>query len=226
MTTLQRSLHALFLIGSIGFFNSRTLAQDKALLPPELNQNSSLSEIVTWLDKTSFAKARVRMKDSRRTDIYQPPWVEDDTPKETLIFTQGFRLTRVEGCTLVLRNDDARIIPKSLKMEDSKNHFAAQLYVPLYRLGATKGRAPYLSTKNLEKARLLGTWRTEFKYEGLFSRKIVEMDLFSAGSKSADWRAATSRWDGENLAFTFDSKEMSEKFDAAFRQAIKLCQRK
>ena len=31
-------------------------------------------------------------------------------------------------------------------------------------------------------------------------------------------------WEAETLTFTFDSKETSEKFDTAFRQAIKICQ--
>jgi hypothetical protein len=29
--------------------------------------------------------------------------------------------------------------------------------------------------------------------------------------------------EGHTLTFTFDSKEMSEKFDATLRQAIRLC---
>jgi len=29
-----------------------------------------------------------------------------------------------------------------------------------------------------------------------------------------------------NIAFTFDTKQMSEQFDAAFRQAIRLCRAK
>ncbi|HEV8431090.1 MAG TPA: hypothetical protein VGQ41_24515 [Pyrinomonadaceae bacterium] len=75
-------------------------------------------------------------------------------------------------------------------------------------------------TKDPEKVRLLGAWRTEFKYNGWFSRTMVGLTL-----SSAEWKEP-QRWEGMNLAFSFDTKEMSEKFDAAFRQAIRLCRSK
>jgi hypothetical protein len=43
--------------------------------------------------------------------------------------------------------------------------------------------------------------------------------LFAAGQKKQ-----LAVWEAETLMFTFDSKETSEKFTAAFRQAIKTCQ--
>ncbi len=170
---LSRFLYTLLLVSSIGCLTSRASAQDTNRLPPELDQNSSLSEIVHWLDKTSFANARVRLKDNWETDIPRVLWMQDDPPNETLLLTQGFRLTNLDG------------------------HY----------------------TKDPEKTRLLGAWQTEFKYEGPFSRTIVRLAIFSADSKPG-------RWEGVNLAFIFESKEMSEKFDAAFRRGIKLCQPK
>lgn len=220
MTKLRRSLSALLMVSSIGLSNIRTLAQDEALMPAELNQRSSLSEIVNWLNRTSFGNARVVLKDSWDTGTYRPPWGDDEPAKHTFVFTQGFKLTNIDGCTLALRNDDVRIVPTSLKMEDSKDHLVAELNLPLNRLSPTKGRRTYRFTKDPEKVRLLGAWRTEFKYKGLFSRTIVGLTLHSADSKEP------GRWEGQNLAFTFDSKEMSEKFDAAFRQAIRLCRSK
>ena len=45
------------------------------------------------------------------------------------------------------------------------------------------------------------------------------LTLFSPG-KTPKLRV----WEAETLTFTFESKEMSEKFDAVFRQAIRICQ--
>ena len=64
---------------------------------------------------------------------------------------------------------------------------------------------------------LLGAWRTEFGYKGWSSNTIVGLTL-----TSPEWKEP-QRWEGMNLAFTFETEEMSRNFDAAFRQAIRLC---
>jgi hypothetical protein len=172
------------------------------------------------LDKTIFANARVQLKDSWDSGTYRPPWDQGEPAKGTWVLTQGFKLTNIDGCTLALRNDDVRTLSKSMEIEAPDKHFAAELYVPLNRLSPSKGKSTYRFTTDPDKVRLLGAWQTEFRYKGLFSRTIVGLAFFSTGSKEP------SRWESENLAFTFESKEMSEKFDAAFRRAIKLCQGK
>jgi hypothetical protein len=68
---------------------------------------------------------------------------------------------------------------------------------------------------------LFGTWGTEFKHKGFFARHDVGLSYFPAGH-----RESQGYIDGETLTFTFDNKEMSEKFDAVFRQAIRICQGK
>ena len=52
---------------------------------------------------------------------------------------------------------------------------------------------------------------------GWFSHTIVGLTL-----SSPEWKEP-QRWQGLNVAFTFDTQEMGEKFDAAFRRAIRLC---
>ena len=225
MKTFQPLLHALLLAVSISLLSSKTFAQNNARLPPELNQNSSLPEVLEWLDKTSFANARVGLNDSGSPNSEESnmgPY-GDGTPAQKPIFSQGFRLTNLENCTLTLRNDYMKIIRRPTKhWEGNKDEsYVAELYIPLYRLSPGKGREPYRHTQDPEQARLLGTWRTEFKHKGFFARHDVGISYFPAAQ-----RESKVYMDGETLTFTFDSKEMSEQFDAAFRQAIKLCKAK
>ena len=222
MKTLQRSLYALLLLSLIAFPNFRTSAQQKRALPADLNENSSLSEILQWLDKTSFGNARITLKDALDDGRnYIPPYGEYYEPaKHTFVFTQGFKLSNIEGCIIALTNDDARTISKSMELEESKNQMVAQLNLELHRMSPTRGRSTYRYTKNPEKARVLGAWRTEYRYHGYFSRTCLGLHLHSSDAKEPE------RWKGYNLAITFDSREMSEQFDAAFQQAIRLCKSK
>ena len=220
MTTVPRSACAFFVVTVVVLSSFRALAQNKPLLPGGLNQDSSVSEILTWLDQTTFRNARVVLKDSTDAFIYRPPWGHDSGPAEhTFIFTQGFRVTSIDGCNLMLRNDDARTVTKS-KLDDSPHRLIADIWVQLDRMSPNKGRHTHRYTKDREKVRLLGAWRTEFKYKGWVSRTMVGLTL-----TSAEWKEP-QRWDGRNLAFTFDTKEMSDNFDAAFRHAIRLCRSK
>jgi hypothetical protein len=91
--------------------------------------------------------------------------------------------------------------------------------VQLNRMSPNKGGI-HRYTKDPEKARLFGAWRTDFTYNGWFARTMVGLNL-----SSTEWKEP-QRWNGMNLAFTFDTKEMGEQFDAAFRQAIRLCKSK
>lgn len=216
--TIQRSLCALLLFSLMGFANFRAVAQQRRPLPAELNENSSLSEIVQWLDRTSFGNARIGLKDTWDDVTYRPPWDHSEPAKHTFVFAPGFKLTNLEGCTIALKNDDPKTISKSMKLGEWKNRQVAQLNLELHRMSPTKGRSTYRYTKDPEKSRMLGAWRTEFKHKGWSYKSFLGVYLYSADSKKLE-----ERWIGHNLAFTFDSKEMSEQFDAAFRQAIRLC---
>ena len=219
MTTAQRLSYS-FIIASVVVLSSvRALAQKTPLLPGGLNQDSSVSEILTWLDQTTFRNARVVLKDSMDAFTYRPPWEDSGPAEHTFIFTQGFRVTNIDGCNLMLRNDDAKTVTKS-KVDDSPHRLVADVWVQLDRMSPNKGRHTHRYTKDPEKVRLLGAWRTEFRFKGWFARTMVGLTL-----TSAEWKEP-QRWEGMNLAFTFDTKEMSENFDAAFRQAIKLCKSK
>ena len=78
MTTL---LYAFCIVSVIGALSFSALAQNKRLLPGDLNQNSSISEIVAWLDQTSFRNAHIVLKDSWDDFTYRPPWDDSAVPK-------------------------------------------------------------------------------------------------------------------------------------------------
>jgi hypothetical protein len=211
---------SFFVVSVVVLSSFRALPQSNHLLPGDSNQDSSVSEIITRLDQTSFRNARIVLKDSwDDTFTYGPPGDDSRPAKTTFVFTQGFRVTNIDRCNLMLRNDDARRINKS-KVEDYTSRVVADVWVQLNRMSPDKGRATYRYTRDPEKMRLFGAWRTNFKYRGWSSRTIVGLTL-----SSAEWKEP-QRWEGMNIAFIFDTKKMSEEFDAAFRHAIKLCNSK
>jgi hypothetical protein len=224
MKRAQSLLHALLPAMSIVLLSSGTVAQDRGRLPAELSRSSSVYEILNWLDRTSFAHARVGLKTGGSEGLpgsYNPDW-QEGTPSYTLVFSPGFRLSGSGGCTLTLKNGDTHLVDHSKLVTDTRQHRAAELEIRLDEMGPAKGRAPYRHTKNPEKARLVGAWRTEYKYKNFWRRRVVgELTLFSIESQER-----LGSWDGVTLTFTFDSKDMSEQFDAAFRQAIRLCNEK
>jgi len=193
-------------------------AQKKPRLPGNLKPDSSVAEVVAWLDQTTFRNARIVLKNSWDDSGYNPPWDDRVPAKQTFIFTQGFRVSNIDGCNLLLRNDDVKTITKA-KVDESRHRLVAEVWVQLDRMSPNKGHTHRYPT-DPEKVRLLGAWRTDFTYNGWFSRTIVGLTL-----SSPDWKEP-QRWEGMNLAFTFDTKEMSENFDAAFRQAIRLCRKR
>jgi hypothetical protein len=223
----HRWLDTLLVVVSIALLSPGIFAQNRSQWPSELDQRSSVLEILSWLDKTSLPHARVGVRTSSvpGTDPesigYHTATRQDARPPDSLFYSQGFKLVKVDGCTLTLRNEDTKLIAHSTLIRDTtpEQHYSAELYVPLYRLSSKKGRAPYRHTNHPEKSRLLGTWRTTFKNNRSREDVVLALALPGRTEKLAVWEA-------ETLTFTFDTKEMSETFDAAFRQAISLCRRK
>jgi hypothetical protein len=100
MTTARRSLSAFFVVSLVVLSSRGALAQKEHSLPGGLKPESTVAEILTWLDQTTFRSARVVLKDSRDTFEYSPPWDDTEPAKNTFTFTQGFRVTNIDGCTL------------------------------------------------------------------------------------------------------------------------------
>ena len=231
MRTFLPLLQVLFLIVIINFWNSETAAQGKAQLPPELTQNSSPAEILAWLDRTSLANARVGLNsDGGKSRSMYGVQVNHGTPSAKAVFSKGFRLARLDGCHLTLRNEAVSVIDFSggrysadvkTLLESRKGNTAGQLLMWLERLSYTKGKAGYRHITDPENAKLLGTWRISFSYRGFFSR-----DSFSMSFSDPEQGTVREVMTAEKLTFTFDDRDAAERFSAAFRQAIKLCQSK
>jgi hypothetical protein len=214
----KRSLRA-FLISLVALvLCPLALAQDSSA-GPGLSSQPNIVEVMDWLDKNGLAQARVGIRTSSQPARDDTVPQQDAYPALSLFYSEGFKFINLENCGVILRNDNTRLISQSQLVHNPtpNDHYSAELFIPLNRLSLKKGRKPFRHTSDLQKAQLLGTWRAEFKSNR--SQEDVVLTLFVPG-QTAKWRV----WEAETLTFTFDSKETSEKFDAAFRQAIKICQ--
>jgi hypothetical protein len=218
MTMHKHSFGKLLILSLLSLLvSSIALAQDKSNSPASLPQQPHIAEVMNWLDKNGLAQAKVGVRtspQSARREIQQ-----DAYPALNLFYAEGFRLVQGDVCGVILRNDSTTLLAHSKLAHDPApgQRYSAELYIPLDRLSVKKGKGPYRHTSNPDKAHLLGTWRTEFKNNR--SQDDVVLTLFTPG-QTTKMRV----WEAETLTFTFDSKETSEKFTAAFRQAIKICQ--
>jgi hypothetical protein len=207
MATIVKSL-LVFLLCPV------LLAQDGASPRP------NIVEVMNSLDQNGLAQARVGIRTLAQSREEVSGVVQQEAyPALSLFYSEGFKFVQIENCGAVLRNDNAQLISHSRLVRDPAQgeRRPAQLFIPLNRLSITKGRKTFRHTSDPQKAQLLGTWRAEFKSNR--SQDEVVLTLFDSKqpSKLVVWKADT-------LTFTFDNKETSEKFDTAFRQAIKICQ--
>jgi hypothetical protein len=225
----MKSIRLLLLVIAILTLSPTSLAQESAQLPGELNQNSKLREVLEWLDKTSFDKAIVTLHDVYLD--YSSATADDGTGMRILsasallgpndaYFSRGFKLGNVPGCNVTLRNDDVQaLVPESDYPTQDFAPYVAELYIPLHKLDAGKGKGPHRHTSNPDRARIIGTWRTEFRPRGFFNPKRV----FGLAIFPPNRRELREYLDSTTLSFTFDDKVTSEKFNAAFRLAIRFC---
>lgn len=228
-------------------FHAPATAQ-KTALPVGLSQQSSLAEVLNWLNQNSFAEARIGLEaDGTGVSPNDIP-TAGTTYYEQAFFSKGFKVAKIDGCKLTLRNDNVELISFETaypnpaegsldmfrKVSDKKSTFAGEFFIPLEKLKANK--APFRHTKKEEKAEQFGTWRTEFKVNYGFSLipriaripsqdKIKELmenamriEIIGAGTDGRN-----DKMTGGELTFTFDDKQKSEDFYAAMSRAITLC---
>lgn len=191
-------------------------------------RGTELREVLEQLDRTSLAGARVGVSHGGAPgDEGALPEPIPSVSKATLVYSQGFKLANLEGCTLTLRNDDVKLLRPARPprpgtyMGDPQTRYVAEVYVALDKVGERKGRAPYRHTKDAEKARVFGVWRSEYKQRRFRPRDIGGVSVFPAGR-----RERHNYFGYGKLFFTFDTREAGEQFDSAFRRAVKLCQPK
>ena len=196
-------------------------------LPPQLNQNSTIEEILEYLNQTSFPYARIGLKSSARSKHSRySPYIPSDGFSETMIFSQGFKLVGDRGCHIRLVNDDAKLLNYSSddiaagvgpSTKGIPLPYGAEFATRLDTVSYDKGKSPFLHTRKLDEAKLLGSWRTEFTSRGFFTRAVfgIKFPLKEHQDQYISTPTAT---------FTFDDKAASERFNAAFRLLIKRCQ--
>lgn len=239
---------ALFLSALIFVLISESAAQ-KVALPDGLTEKSTLAEVLAWLDRTSFADARIGFQatGTNPTDAIEAS-MSTASFSEWAVFGKGFRLSKADGCRIVLKNDSLDLLefstkspdgqkgafPDFRKAGDKQSDYEGNLYIALDLLSYKKMKTSYRLTDKKERADLLGTWQTKFygkgdrfditkeKYRIPPVKVEITYDLLMEISGSgADGRDESMGAD--YITFTFDDKEMSDKFYAAFRRAVELC---
>ena len=237
-------IYALFLIVLSISLNSVVFAQ-KTILPSGLTDKSSLEDILNWTDKTSLAQARIGLNADAPAVEAGEVITSSTTYSERAIFSQGFKLAKIDGCKITLRNDAVELISFSTKypnpadgslddfrkIQNNQTKYAGELSIPLQKLKPEK--AAYRHPKKADKADLPETWRVEFKrrFEFFLIPKkeklkslmdnLMKIEIIGAGQDGRN-----DSMNGDVLTFTFDDKQMSENFYAAFSQAITLCKDK
>ena len=236
-------IKALFLAIFCFNLNSFVLAQ-KTAFPAGLTEKSSLEEILDWLDKTSFSQARIGLEANFNEPQIDEVITTSTRYDEQAFFSKGFHLVKIDGCKLVLRNDNTELIRFGTKypnpaegslagfrkIQSNQPQFTGEFSIPLQTLKANK--APFRHTKKSEKADLLGVWRTEFKRKWksdffLIPSKDKLKSLLENQMKieiiGVGQNGRNDSMNGDEITFTFDDKQMSENFYVAFSRAITLC---
>lgn len=247
-TSLQ--LFRVIALAAVIFGTALLSSAQKYELPAGLNEKSTLAEVIAWLDKNGFAGARIGLNEEYSQTYDPTDNIDSQRQSEWMVFDKGFTLSRSEGCNLILRNDDIRLLSyRSLYKDadlgsfagfrnaaDKKKQYRGDLYISLSRLKSKKSKIPYVLTKKDREEALLGKWRIGFEGRGADTEFIkhkwrvpnVEVkfhyDIYLVIAGSGDEGIDDDEsFDSQDLTFTFDDKEPSDSFYAAFRQAIKLC---
>lgn len=223
-----------------------TLALSAAAQQPDkFPPNSSLEQTIAWLDKTTIANARIGLEvevDDDSVDITQ----RYEVPlSEWAVFSKGFRLKSIENCSLTLRNEEIELLYFATGSYNLKNvrlreyldapkdnvKYYAEIVIPLNNLSRKKGKKPFRHTRKAEKAKTLGLWRVMFRvsqpsFFDVIRGRIDTPDGVLIGIRSSADPQFYDSLEGDALTFTFDEKEMSERFHSAFRRTIELCTQK
>jgi len=239
---------ALFLLTLTFVLNSPIAAQSGAL-PAGLTEKSTLVEVLAWLDKTGFPDARIGFQSTGNnpTDPVEAS-MSTATYSDWAVFGKGFKLSKTDGCRIVLKNDSLDLLDFSTKSPDGEKGafsnfrkagdkqpgYAGNLYIALDLLSHKKMKGSYRLTEKKEKADRLGTWQTKFygkgdklditkqKYRIPPTKIEITYDLLMevVGSKP---NGGDERMPADYITFTFDDKDASDKFYAVFRRAVELC---
>ncbi len=218
------------------------VSAQKSALPKGLTQNSSVEELIQWLDENAFPKVWIGVETEVSEDQIDATQVYNTALSEEVTLSQGFRLQSLDACKLTLRNEDLRLLELwtgNYNMElvrlkdvlvdpDSKKTFYGELVIQLSDLSLKKGRKPFRHTRKPEKAKMLGTWRMMFRVSRPSFFQMLRGEFRHGQSvligirSHQDDQFYNSLW-GETLRFTFDEENTSKEFYLVFRRAIELC---
>lgn len=234
MHSLRVFLAAL-LIALIGVLSLGVSGQQKTLLPPALNESSSLAEILDWLNKNAFPHARVGLR-GKAGHGPKPRFggVRSYYAGGERIFSEGFHVKFVDGCQVVLSNEQVTIVDARNPDSGAFYKFVTQkkgtqpltpqvamVYVSLYRMSDKRGRKPHLLSNDRKNGKSAGWWQTNYEQRGFFTNLIFDAELTSVEQPQTKELGSF-----DYLTFNFESRELAEQFNAAFRRAIKLCPNK
>jgi hypothetical protein len=230
---------------AVGLGLNYVVVAQKAALPPDVTHKSSLGDVLNLLDAASFGSARIGLE-SNAAGV-----AEGEVPTtatryyEQAFFSKGFRLAKIEGCKITLKNDDVKLLRFETKYpnpaegsldafgrsQNGQAKFTGELSIPLQSLKPNK--PPFRHTKKPETEALLGAWRTEFKFRpaGFIIPTKQKMESMLANQLKIEVSGGGQSGRGETmsgdeLTFTFDDEQAGESFYAAFTRAIKLCEDK
>ena len=231
MKSLRASLAAL-LIALTGVLSLDVPGQEKSLLPPALNESSSLADTLDWLNKNAFPHARVGLKFKSQKgpkSRFGVPQVYHAGGER--IFSEGFHVTLVNGCQVLLTNEQVTIVdahnPDSgsfyrfITKKNGQRELTPQLatvFLSLDRMSDKRGKSPHLLSNDRKNGKSAGWWQANYEQHGFFNKLIFDAELTPAEPPQTK---ELGHFD--YLTFTFESRELAQQFDAAFRHAIKLC---
>ena len=237
MKTLPVLLCCFLLTASICLAPA-TLAQDQST-QVDVKQLSTVTEVLEFLNKSSFAHARIGLvfdggEDYRGDDNTSRMNALVSRLSESAYFSSGFTFDNVNGCHLKLKNEQVKIVKwwsgsadqhfmslskflmEGRKGEKQLTPQSAVLSVPLDELKYKKEITPRETHKKTKQ--LIGAWQVEFKEKNFFRRSVVHMDVTAAEGTNL-----SSKMTAQTLVFLFDDKQEAENFNTAFRRAIQLC---
>jgi hypothetical protein len=219
--TFSAKLQTLAILILSVVLQSDALGQEKQL-PAPLNHNSTVPEILEYLNQTTFSHARIGLRARRPgTDTSwdsEVGWTYNET---SMVFSEGFKLVSgLDDCHIRLRNADVKVYESEsdhpvlidlTTLASTPGPYAAEFSTWLETVSYDGGRRTFSHTKNPQKVKLFGAWRTRFSSRGFFVRSIFGMEI--PGVKRA---AGNESMISNTVTFTFDDREMSERFNSAF----------
>ncbi len=246
----NQKLVSLISLTLVAFFtlSSVASAQTKSL-PKGLDENSTFAEIVDWLNKNSFPKARIGMESDGNYNYESNDIPTNGTTYfEEAVFASGFRFNNGGTCQrLDLVNDNIRLIYFGTKYPDPSDGslgdfrktnndqkvFSGELRIPLTELSykdgkKTKKEKTFWYSKYAYKNNGFGEY---FRTIGLIFDKDKMIEKIKAHQENgmqirvngSGTNGRDEAFYGSRIFFKFEDKTASEDFDSAFRRLIKVC---